>query len=98
MLDHADRGDRVELLAAQLAVVHDPDLDLVSDAVVARALPRPLGLRLAERDPGHVHAVALRRLDGERAPATADVEHALAGPQAELAADRLALVVLRVGE
>ena len=36
VLDHPDRGDRVELLPAQLAVVHDADLDLVGDAVLGR--------------------------------------------------------------
>ena len=37
VLDHADAGDRVEALAGQVAVVHDPDLDPVGDA----RLPRP---------------------------------------------------------
>jgi hypothetical protein len=46
VLDHADRGDLVERLAAQLAPVHDSDVDAVADALLGRAPARELGLRL----------------------------------------------------
>jgi mono/diheme cytochrome c family protein len=32
VLDHADRGDRVERLARDLAVVHDADVDPITQA------------------------------------------------------------------
>ena len=38
MLDHPDRGDRVERLGAEVAVVLEADIDLVADAGVHRAL------------------------------------------------------------
>ena len=91
VLDHADRGDRVERLAAHVAVVGDADVDAVGHARLLRPLPRAGGLRLGERDAGDVDAVRLRGVDGERAPAAADVEHAVALLEAELGADELVL-------
>jgi hypothetical protein len=45
VLDHADRRDRVEALAGQVAVVHHADVDPVGDAGLAYAPARALGLR-----------------------------------------------------
>ncbi len=56
-----------------------------------RALAGELGLRLRQRDPRDVDAVLLGRVDGEGAPAAADVQDALARLQGELGADELAL-------
>src|ERR671932_1564173 len=63
------------------------------------------GLRLGERDADRADAVAGGGVEQQRAPAAADVEEALAGPQAQLAADELELALLgrlerlvRVGE
>ena len=64
-----------------------------SPASAARCA-RQRGLRLGERDPGHVHAVLARGVQRERAPAAADVEHALAGLQRELRADEVELGAL----
>ena len=50
VLGHPDRADRVELLVAELAVVLQPDLDLVADACLADPLARQLGLLPADRD------------------------------------------------
>ena len=96
VLDHADRGDRVERLARDLAVVHDADVDLVGHARRGGALARELRLRLAQRDPGDVHAVLARGVQRERAPAAADVEHPLARLQRELRADEVELGPLRL--
>ena len=59
------------------------------------AATRGLGLRRRQRDAGDVDAVALGGVDGERAPAAADVEHALAALEAELLAHELELGLLR---
>jgi len=45
VLDHADAGDRVEALAAQLAVVGHADLDAVGDPRRGRPLARQRCLR-----------------------------------------------------
>ena len=50
VLDHADRGDRVERLAGELAVVHDADVDRSPTPASAARCARELGLRLGERD------------------------------------------------
>ena len=68
VLDHADRGDRVERLAGDLAVVHDADVDLVGDARRRGALARQRGLRLAQRDPGDVDAVLAGGVDARTRP------------------------------
>ena len=78
VLDHADAGDRVEALAAQVAVVLHADLDAVGEAGVGHAPAGQLGLGLGQRDAGDLRAVASGGVDGEAAPAAADVEHALA--------------------
>ena len=50
VLDHADRGDAVEALAAELAVVLHADVDPVGDAGLAGPLARAPRLRLGQRD------------------------------------------------
>ena len=54
------------------------------DAVLVYELFRALVLLLAERDARRMHAIFLRGLDDEPAPATADVEQALALMQLKL--------------
>jgi hypothetical protein len=54
VLDHADRGDRIELLAGKVAVVADADLDPVGEPRRRRPLARERGLRLGQRDGGDV--------------------------------------------
>src|SRR3954447_18090761 len=89
VLDHADRCDRIEALSVQLAVVLHADVHHLTDACFTRALTRDARLRLPQRGPRDVPPVLLRRVDPPAAPATADVEHALAGPQVQLRADEL---------
>src|SRR4051812_35317974 len=78
VLDHPDRGDRVEVLTPELAIVLNANLDLVADPGVEDPLPRQLRLRLGQGDPDRLDAVLLRRVDDEAGPAAADVEHPLA--------------------
>ena len=94
VLDHADRGDRVEALAGQLAPVLHADVDAVGDAGLLGARAGALGLRRRQRDAGDVDAVVDRGVHGEAAPAAADVEQALAGLEAELGAHELELGLL----
>jgi hypothetical protein len=98
VLDHADARDLVEGLVVQLAVVGDADLDAIIEPGLAHALARELRLRLGQRDAGDLDAMALGRVDRERAPAAADVEEPLARLEPELLADQLTLVVLRLLE
>ena len=98
MLAHLQRDDRVVRAVADVAVVLQPDVDPVGEPLVGRALRGERLLLARERDAGDVHAVVLGGVQRQRAPAAADVEQPLAGLQAELAADQIELVALRVGE
>ena len=93
VLEHPDRGDRVEGLAAEVAVVLQPDLDPVGET---RLLDPPSGqvdLLAAERHADHLRPVVACGVDGHRAPSAADVEEPCARSlvEAELAADQLVL-------
>ena len=90
--------DRVERSTRQLAVVGHPDLDLLAQAGLRHLLARELGLRGRERHAGDRHAVVLRRVDREAAPAAADVQQAHARLQGELARDQIELRELSVLE
>ena len=79
---------------AQVAVVHDPDLDPVGDAGLLGPLPRFLGLRRGEGDADDAGPVPGRRPEREAAPAAADVEDPLALLQRQLAGDGLELLLL----
>ena len=96
MLEHADRGDLVELAV-------EPRIVLEFDGhPVLQAEPRDLllgigELLLGERDAVGANAVVLRGVN-ERAPAAADVEKALVRLEPQLAADHVELVALRLRE
>jgi len=94
VLHHADAPDRVEGPVVDGAVVLDPDFDPVGQAAFRDPLARELGLRLRECDADDADAVVLGGVDGEAAPAAADVEHALTLVQVELGADQLELLSL----
>src|SRR5215216_795944 len=78
VLDHADAGDRIELLALQLTVVLDADVDLLGQAGSFRSFARHARLRLRQRDAGDVDVVLLGGVQDPAAPAAAHVEHTLA--------------------
>ena len=98
VLDHADACNRVVGLAADLAVVGDADLDAFGEPRFLDMLASAHRLRLRERDADDVHPVRACGVDGERAPAATNVEHGLAGLEAELGADELELRLLRLFE
>ena len=96
MLEHADRGDRVELpQAAQIAVVEDPCIDERADAGRPGTGVGLVGLALAQRDADGRRPVALGREAEERAPAAADVQQVRVRTQAQLAGDQVQLRFLR---
>ena len=98
VLHHPDRCDRVEALAGEVAVVREPDLHALVEAGCADALARERGLRGGRGDADRAHAMVARGVQHERAPAAADVEHALVLAQRQLPADHLELLVLRLLE
>jgi hypothetical protein len=83
VLEHPHRGDLVErLLALELAVVDDLDSGAVRDARAFDSIARPRRLLLAERDPDGFRSLALGRVNDEPTPTAADVEQAVAAPEA----------------
>ena len=97
LLEHADRGDLVEL-AFHLRKVLQDDLDPLLQAEARHLLARQRRLFLGQRHAGRLDAVMLRGMADQRAPAAADVEEAIARLQPQLAADHVELVRLRAGE
>jgi hypothetical protein len=95
MLEHANGGDLV-VLARYGAVVLQLDEDPVVQPEPPDLLAREIELSLRERDAVSLDPVMERRVADEAAPAAADVEKALAGLQAQLAADHVELGGLRV--
>ena len=97
VLDDANRGDlvvaRVGREVAHVAIL-DEAAPLEPLALDARG--RPLRLLARQRDPVRPHPVVLGGPDAEAAPAAADVEHPLAGLEAELGGDVRLLVRLRL--
>src|SRR5258708_39679494 len=95
MLEHADAGHLVvDRLALQVAVILQFDAAPVLESRPRDALPRHLELLGAQGHAMCPHAVALRRMDHERAPAASDVEKSLSRLQRQLAADMLELRLL----
>ena len=72
------------------------DGDPVLQPFRADAFARERGLGFRQRHAATDDAIMLRRVDQHRAPAAADVEQRLAGLQAQLAADVVELVELRL--
>jgi hypothetical protein len=60
VLDHPDGGDCVEVLAGELAVVLDANLDSVRQPGLGLTLARELGLGLRQGDPDGLDPVPLR--------------------------------------
>jgi hypothetical protein len=78
VLDHADARDRVEALAGELSVVHDAYVDVLGETGLLDAPARHGRLRARQRDARDTDSMPARGVDGEAAPATADVEYSLA--------------------
>ena len=96
-LEHLDRGDLREL-SLECAVVLEADLDAVGEAGRGDALAGELELLPGERDAGDPRAVVAGCHQREAAPAATDLEHVVAGSQAQLLADCAQLALLRLLE
>ena len=83
--------------SVDVAVVLQADLDAVGSPASATRFGH-VGLRARERDADGLHAVVLGRVHHHAAPAAAHVEQPHAGLEAQLAADQLVLVGLRLLE
>lgn len=90
VLEHAEAHDTVEA-AVEIAVVGEPDLDRQAGAPRAHEV----GLLCRDGGAGALHAVALGREPHEASPSAADVQHAHAWLESELAADPVQPVFLR---
>ena len=85
VLEHADAGDLVEeriLRAGRGSPAARTSHAVRRARARAIALVHVVELVLRQRDAGRLDAVALRRVQDERAPAAADVEEALARARA----------------
>ena len=94
MLGHPDRSDRVERPVDDLAVVLQSDLDRFGEPGLGDAPAGQFGLG---RGDGHADCPTPSPrggVQGQRAPAAADVEQPLPGPQSEFAADEVQLGLL----
>ena len=87
----ASKGPSVDV-----AVVLQADLDLVGQARLGDPLLGQLGLAPGDRDADRLDPVVLGGVQHHAAPAAAHVEQAHARLQAQLAADQLVLVGLRL--
>jgi hypothetical protein len=95
VLDHPDPRNLVEgALVAEVAIVLQPDLAAVRDALLADLLLRILVLVAGQRDAQRARAEFFDRPEDERAPAAPDVEQALARPEAQLGEDVVELLLL----
>src|SRR5262249_52968024 len=96
-LDHLDRGDAI-IQAPLVAIVLELDLDLAVETCGGDALPPELVLLAADGQPDHADVVTLRDVFGKAAPATADLEHALARREPQPLGKRFVFACLRCGE
>ena len=84
MLAHLDRRGDVVRAVVDVAVVLQPDVDLVVQAAVGDALLHELELLLRQRDAGDAGAAVLGGVQRERAPPAPDVEQPRARLHVEL--------------
>ena len=95
VLVHADAGDFV-VTALERHVIGERHRHAVLQPQAGDLGLRIVVLRLRQGDAVRGHAVALRGVAQQRAPAAADVEQRFARPQPQLAAYQLELVPLRL--
>ena len=98
VLEHPHAYDLIEALPRDVAVIAELDAEFSFESRLPHALAGEPMLFLAEGDAEAGDPEILRGVDQEPAPAAADVQESLAGPEAQLAADQLQLGGLRLGE
>nr|WP_281247864.1 MULTISPECIES: hypothetical protein [Halomonas] len=97
MLEHADRDDPVVDLALR-SVVEQLEARTLGQPGAHRPLLGDLQLLLGEGDPLDTGPGALGDMQGEAAPARADIEHAHVRLQQQLGGDMALLFLLRLLE
>ena len=97
VLEHAHRHEDV-VLALDVAVVVLDVLDAPVEPLFLRLRARVADLLARDVVRAHRHPVVPRHVAGEAAPAAAGLDHAIAGPQLQLAADVVHLRALRLLE
>src|SRR5581483_5414095 len=96
-LDHLDRGDAVVALAL-VAIILQPDLDLVAEAGLLDTLLREVPLLPADGETDDLRAEGPCDIFGKPAPAAADLEQTLARLQIDRLGEPAIFVVLCRGE
>src|SRR5579863_7825646 len=94
MLEHADRGNLVEL-AFDKRVITQLDRYSVPESKMRDLFPRIGELLFRESHPVGANAVIFGSVTDQRAPAAADVEQSLVRLEPQFAADHVELVGLR---
>ena len=97
MLEHAHGHDAVEG-SAHLAIVLQAEIGDGARPFLRRPPARYCQLSLRQGDAGDARAGDLRQIEREPAPAAADIEHPLPGPDQQLGGDVAALGELRIVE
>src|SRR5439155_10656103 len=99
VLEHADARDLVVLhVVGQIEIVPQLDSHAILQSPGSDLRGNEVTLIGRKRNTGRFDAVVLRSPEDQAAPPAADVKQRLAGRQAELAADVVELVLLRVVE
>ena len=96
-LQHFDGNDLVEP-PGDVAVVQQADLDAVREPGGGDALHRQVALLLRNGHGGHAATVFLSSVQAPAAPPRADLEDVVGGLQAQVAAERVVLGDLSLGE
>src|SRR5918995_7495141 len=86
VLEHADRNELV-VVARDVAIVVQDELDLVRETLLFGALLRISDLLARNIERAHLHAVVTRHVQRQRTPAATRLHDALAAIQANLATD-----------
>ena len=96
-LDHLDRRDPV-ISVTLVAVILQPDLDLVREARFVNALLRKIALLPADGQSDDVRSKSLRNKFGKAAPSAADLQQLLPWPQVDCLRQPAIFVLLRRGK
>src|SRR5215831_14720230 len=97
VLEHSDRHEGV-VLTGDVAVIVLDVLETIGEALACRPLACPANLLVRDVEGAHAYAVMARHVHRQHPPATSGLDHALAGPEAKLAAHVVHLRDLRLIE
>ena len=99
MLEHADAGDLIELLAlGQIDIIAESHANAIAESELSDLRLYMFVLILRQRNAGRPDAIALRGAKNQSAPAATDVQKLFARFEQQLAADVIELLCLRLSE